>query len=359
MVTDEGQTVLTNDAAPPPLPPAGGYRGATRIPRPAPSGVPLPPPPQPTPAGRIVGWVALVAAGVFALALLALLLLAPPAALLNGTTVILQLLVVGVIVAGLVMADGRKLAAVALTIALLVNVGTVGAMSALGATTPGLGSVSDEDRFWEAFPGVKDLPADEVLAQPSLEETTAAADAAMADVRETLTAEYGFGWVQSGDASTRPARNGYGGESMLVVASSASWSTLEPITDLGLKAEVMARVEDVLARHGFEYFAAFNTVDSGIAPETAEKFYGSAEPSEQAVWEYYADDWPGVLSSYTTITDLTRDPTGQFRQAREAQVAGTDAPLEGLTLFMLSREVLSETDRDAFIEAMEPYPAGS
>ncbi len=62
-----------------------------------------------------------------------------------------------------------------------------------------------------------------------MEEVRAEADSLFTDIRERLTADFGFTWVQVGDEDVRPERNGYGGESMLSEYTSAAWATEQPV----------------------------------------------------------------------------------------------------------------------------------
>lgn len=363
---------LSDAEGAPPLPPPGGYRGASRLPAEAMAAAPLPgaplPPPLPRPAAAAprarpsaLGWIALVAVIVFAVVLLIMLAAGATDALYSATLLALQLVVVGVVVAAVATARGRRLGAAALTVTLLLNVGTVGALSALRTSATGAydGAKSDEQRFWEAFPGIRGTRSSDVLSQPSLEEVRAASEAMLAEIRAELTARYGYTWVRADPEGIRPERNGYGGESMLKEFWSASWTTVEPIRDEARKREVLDVIDTVIARHGFWGLIGFNEPSSGIDPSLIEKLYGSADPSQQPVWEWFSDDYPGPMRFYTVITDLSLDTTGEFRAAREGQRAGSTAPLEGIEILVIAREVLREADRAAFEDALKPYPPGS
>ena len=352
-------------AGAPPPPPPGGYRGASRAALAGPSGgPPTSPPPAPspvTPKSGPLGWVALGIAVLLVLILLVQLAIGATDAIYSTTMLVIQLIVLGVVVAAVATARGRRIGVIALAVTLVLNVGTVGALSALRTSASGsyAGEPTEEERFWEAYPGIKDENSDEILAQPSLEQVREDSDALMADIRAALTAEFGYTWIEGGPETVRPERNGYGGESMLVEFWSQTWATVEPIDDLDRKLAVMEVIDEVIASHGFWGIISFNSPESGLDPSSIERMYGSADPDEQAIWEWYSNDDPGPMNLYATITDLSRDPTGEFRAAREAQTAGTTEPLEGLTIVVLGRPLLSEADREAFIEALEPYPAGS
>jgi hypothetical protein len=354
-----------SDAGAPPVPPPGGYRGASRLTGapPAPTAAIEPPADGTAPAPRtgVLAWIALGAAIVLASILLVQLAIGATDAIYSTTMLVLQLVGLGVIVAAVAGARGRRIGVIALAIVLVLNVGTVGALAALRTSASGsyAGEKTEEQKFWEAFPGIKDVPSSETLAQPSLERTRESADAVMADVRAALTAEFGYTWVAGADETVRPERNGYGGESMLVEFWSQTWATVEPITDLDRKYEVMAVIDRVIDEHGFWGIISFNDPSSGLDPSILERMYGTADPATQPLWEWYSNDGPGVMHLYAGITDLTLDTTGEFLAARQAQTAGTTEPLEGLTISILGSRLLGEADRDAFESALQEYPPGS
>lgn len=354
----------------PPVPPPGGYRGARRqqpTPTGAPAyGAPLPPVPGATtsieetrkPASAL-GWIALVAAILFALILLGTLLAGGTDVLYGVTMLALQLLVVAVIVAALFTERGRMLGAIALVVTILFNVATVGGMSALQTSASGNyeGAKSDEQKHAEAYPAVKGTDPQQTLGQQSLEEVRAQADELFADIRARLTDEFGFTWVQVGDEDLRPERNGYGGESMLVEFTSTGWATEQPIQDYSKKLDVMDAIGDVVVDHGLWDLYSFNDpTNSGIDPSIIAKLYGSDDPRTQNTWEYYSENYPDPLRFYANIYDLSHDSDGGFRTTREAQSARTGEPLEGLQLFVIASAVLSEADRAEFEEKLHDYP---
>lgn len=347
----------------PPVPPPGGYRGARRSDAPS-SWVPPVPvvetlDPDEKRSSNAIGWIALVAGILFVLILFGTLIAGATEALYGVTMLALQLLVIGVIVAALISARGRRLGAVALIVTILFNVATVGGMSALQTSASGNydGAKSDEQKHAEAYPGIKGTNSQDVLAQQSLESVRADADSLFADIRERLTDEYGYTWVQVGDEDLRPERNGYGGESMLYEYTSVGWATNEPIQDYARKLDVMQSIDEVVAEHGLLSLYSFNepTV-SGIDPTMIAKLYGSDEPRTQHTWEYYTENYPDPLRFYANIYDLSNDPNGDFRVAREAQNARTGEPLEGLQLTVLGSAVLSEADRAEFEQKLQEYP---
>lgn len=351
----------------PPVPPPGGYHGAKRVqqgPSAPPSGAPVPPvistaeATQDKQPANVIGWVALVAAIVFAVVLLGTLLAGGTDALYGVTMLTLQLVVLAVVIAALFSRRGRVLAASALIVTLILNVATVGAMSALQTSASGnyRGEKTEEQKHEEAYPGIKDTSSSTILAQPSLEEVRAQSEEILAEIRRRLTAQFGYTWTEAGAENLRPERNGYGGESMLVQYTSVPWMTNEPIQDYDRKIAVMDVIEEVVTEYGMYGLYSFNEPSSGMDDSIQEKFYGSADPRMQNTWEYYSDNYPDPLRFYAVLYDLSNDSTGEFAGEREAQSARTGEPLEGLQIYFLAPQLLSEDDREEFETRMQEYP---
>lgn len=391
-MVDRGSRYVAGTDGAPPLPPPGGYRGARRqisprVPGPevpvrmdagAAGAPPYPgaadapaaawpladlgfeaPAPASPPAPRrtnALGWTALGAVILFPLILLALIAVGAVDALFGTTVLVLQLVVVGVVIAALCTAKGRTLGAAALALALLLNVGTIGGLGAVTAEATGSydGRKTDEQKYWEAYPGIKDSMMDPRY-QSSLEEVRAEAEATMAAVRERLTERFGIQWVQTSDELLRHERNGYGGESMLQQYTSTTWSSVEPVTGYPYKLEVMQEIEDVLGERGWNGMWPFNDPRSGVDPSVIRKMYGGDEPRDQVVWEWYAELWPDPGYFYADIVDLANDDTGEFRASRESVAARTGEPLEGVSLVVTGSQLLSESDFAEYEDRLANY----
>ncbi len=389
---------VSDSAGAPPLPPPGGYRGARRsllgqVPLPvpvsgslsedaqrprrnadrdetgfpaedrvsSPSSLALRPrstTPAEAPKKSPLGWIALGAVILFAVVMLILLAVGNADAFFGATMLVLQLVVLGLVIAALATRGGRVLGAAALTVALVLNVGTLGALSAVRVAATGsyAGHKTDKQKLWEAYPGIKDKDPNSFLNQQSLEQLQGLGDETMSDVRAQLTAKYGFTWVKVGDAQERPERNGYGGESMLVRYTSPVWATTQPVTGYAHKLEVMQTVESIIEQHGWRGMVAFNDPSSGVDPSVISKMYGGATPETQVDWEWFSDDEPDPGWFYATMTDLANDKTGDYRASREQTSQRTGEPLEGLQLAVVGRYMLSETKVDAFTKALTKYP---
>lgn len=350
-----------NDAEIPPVPPRGGYRGATRLPAASvhPPGAPpvqTAPPVTPTAGGGALGWIALAVASVFGVIVLIMLGVASPAALTGPVMLAAQLAVIGTVIAAWARPRSRRLGAIATSIVLVLNIGTVGALAATLAPAGEVHRQGAEKSIWVDYPGMKDVSEYEILSQPSLEEATRSTQAVIAELRAELTAELGYDWVHTGTDDRRAERNGYGGESMLVTVTTSPWSTTRPITSIAEKERAVAVMTSVVRDNGIVVSGLLNDPENTPDSDLRETFYGSAEMNDQTVWEFVAIDDDTVTSIYAVIVDLSRDSTGQFRSAREGQTAGTDEPLQGLRIFAWIGPALSEADRDAFVEELSAYP---
>ncbi len=364
MVEPQRNRYVAGSEGAPPVPPPGGYHGARRSSTPSlPSGAPVPPvftsetTNEKQPA-NVIGWVALAGAILFAIVLLAALLAGFTDVIYGVTMLTLQLVVVGVILTALLSPRGRVLGASALVVTLLFNIATVGAMSAVQTSASGSyrGEKTQEQKHEEAYPGIKDLSSSEILAQPSLEEVRTQSEAALAEIRTRLSDRYGYTWTEAGEEDLRPERNGYGGESMLVQYVSVPWMTNEPIQDYDRKLAVMAIIEDVLYDYDMFSMYSFNDPASNLDDSILEKFYGSTDPRTQNTWEWYTDNYPDPMRFYAVIYDLSHDSTGDFLAEREAQQQRTGEPLEGLQIYFLAPELLSEEDVEEFETRMQEYP---
>jgi len=352
-----GRDYVAGSEGAPPLPPEGGYRHERRFPDQPFIGDIVAPEPRPRgPRAHPLGWVAVCGSALFAL-MLGLSLLAGEAQLVLSPGVLFAQVVVALIIAAaFVVPRGRVLAAVALSVALVFNSGTAAALGAMFPTTAGdvTGTLSAEDRELLAYPGIKGLDSRAVLSAPSLEDVIASTDALSQQIRDRLSAELGYTWVQISDATTRRERNGYGGESLLQQYFSPVWRTEQPIHDYDEKIRAMAIIDEVLASDGMYYsLYPLNEPDGSVAESVLESLYGSADPRTQSLWEYgssridmsYAGPEPTLF--YATLTDLDNDPSGDARAREEASRDG-DNPIEGLDLTFISRQLLSEADREAF-----------
>ena len=352
-----GTRYVADETGAPPIPPAGGYRGARRMPTAsAASAAPEIPDLSKRPPSSWLGWASLAVSCGFALVLLIMLGTNAVDALFGMNMLALQIAVAAVVILSIFTPRGRFLGSIALAVALVLNVATVGGLAtartqATGDSAPVVQHVDDK---WVDYPGIKDVSPDSILTQPSLEEVQADSESFMQEVRERLTQKYGFTWT-SQPGSVKTMRNGYGGQSMLQEYRSDIWSTNEAVHGADLKMQIMLEIDDVLAEHGGGYFTALNDpAEAGRDDSIIEKLYGSTDPDTQAVWEWGA--FIGTHASfYADIYDLDNDPDGTFRQAREAANKRTGEPLEGVQLLVVDDQLLSEKDVQAFSDKIKEF----
>lgn len=355
---------VSNSEGAPPVPPPGGYRGAAR-PRgpeqvlgvaaePATVSVPGLQKPRETWFGRLV----LGVAAVFAVVLIVMGAVGSPDALFAVTTLAVQALVVGLVVAGLVSTGSRRFSAIALAVALVFNVATMGAVSSSRSSMAGSydGHKSADEKLWEQYPGVKDTAPDILLAQPSLEDVRARSEAVMAEIRQALTDRFGYTWSGPTPEDLSPVRNGYGGESMLQAYRSGEWTTNEAVTGVTQKLAVMEVIDDVIRSSDMAGMRSLNDPETGVDPSMLEKFYGGTDISTQPVWEWYSYAYDGYSRMYADVYDLSLDDGGTFTQSRQAAHDRTGEPLEGVQLAFYADALLSEADVDAFREKLKNYP---
>ena len=103
----------------------------------------------------------------------------------------------------------------------------------------------------------------------------------MAEVRDRLTQQFGFTWVQTGKVDVSPERNGYGGESMLQKYTSTVWTTEQPVQDTRRKRDVMRVVNQVLAENGMSDLYALN--EPGVMPFEIVGLEEEADPAARLV----------------------------------------------------------------------------
>ena len=357
-----GQRYVTHSDGAPPLPPPGGYRGAARprgaalVGGPPVAGAPIALAPARV-KPSLFAWIAFSAAAAFALTLVVMLVFGAADVVYSAAVIALQLLVVTALVAALFSPRGRTLGAWGLAIALLLNVGTVGALAAMRTTAHGLEAQqkTEQQRHQEAFPGVAGEDASATLARPSLEEVRTLWDQISSEIRSELTDRFGYTWTPAPAEDIRPERNGYGGESMLVRYTSTTWSTNEALDDYDTKLAVLDTIDDVLARHDWWELYAFNDPASGMDPDLLEKFYGSDDPRTQVTWEWYTEDPSGAIAFYASIVDLSNDPDGEWTADRQVQHEKTGEPIEGLRISFYAERLLKDSDREEFERRMAEY----
>lgn len=355
------RSYVSNSEGAPPIPPKGGYRGASRatvqtraVAQPRLETATLE---RTRTRGHWLGWVALSLAIVFAVTLVVLAFSGAIDALFGVTVFALQLAVIAVVIAALVTRRARRLGIAALSVALLLNVATVGGLGVLQTASAGNYAVSKSSGqlHREAFPGVEDHSEQEILAQPSLEEERERVTKLNAEVRDRLSQDYGVTWTKTSEEQVKPERNGRGGESMLKQVTFEGWTTNEPVHDQQKKRDMAQTINEVLVENDAAELISMNEYDFDLPDARIKDLYGSVDPEKQVLWEYLSWDGWSPTRVYVEFTDLSRDTTGDFRAAAEARRLNPDDPIEGVTLAANSTPLLAEGDVNEFKERMRGY----
>ena len=249
--------IAKSDGAPP-VPPAGGYRGAQRSRTLSlPDGAPQPPRNGDATSETKRAWMgpaALILSAGWVVALLIVWNIGGSHTLYGFNMLALQIAVLVFILVALFTPGARRWGSVALALCLVANVATVGAAGALTSAYTGNyeNLKSDDQKFWEKYPGIKDEEPVYLIGAPSYEEYKEDADELLGAVRERLTADFGFSWTDPADEMKRPIRNGYGGESWFFTYTSEKWMTNEAVHGVSDKTAVVNSINSVAADFGYD-----------------------------------------------------------------------------------------------------------
>lgn len=351
---------VANSEGAPPVPPPGGYRGAQRNRTPQ-----LPPGTSTPPGGSVdakkkrvwMGRAALIVAVAFAVVLLIVWNVGGSHTLYGFNMLAVQIAVLAFILVALFTPGARKWASGALALSLLMNVATVGAAGAVTSAYTGNyeNLKSDEQKFWEKYPGIKDQEPVYLIGAPSVEEYKADADELLLSVRERLTTDFGFTWTDPTDDMRRPIRNGYGGESWFFTYTSEKWMTNEAVHGVSDKTAVVNSINSVVDEFGYDEL--YSLTQPGYRDDKVlEQLFGSAEPTEQVIWEFYTGDYEANFTLYVQIVDLSMDNAdGTFRKDREDWNKRSGEPLEGVNIYVVTGPTISESDEAAFDELLGEY----
>lgn len=346
---------VSNSDGAPPVPPPGGYRGAgrSRIPQTAPATGQAPARPK----RAWMGISALIVVAAFIIVLLIVWNLGGSHTLYGFNMLALQIGVLAFVLVAMFTPGARRWASVALALCLVANVATVGAAGALtSAYTGNYENLKTEDqKFWEKYPGIKDQEPIYLKGAPSYEEYKADADELLASVRDRLTTDFGFTWADPAAEMQRPIRNGYGGESWFFTYTSEKWMTNEAVHGVSDKTAVVNSINSAVADFGYDEL--YSLTQPGYRDDKVlEQLYGSVEPTEQAIWEFYTGDYDADFTLYVQIVDLSMDTAdGRFLADREDWNRRTGEPLEGVILYVVTGPTISEDDEDAFDELLSAY----
>lgn len=234
---------------------------------------------------------------------------------------------------------------VVVALATILAVGGVGASVALFA---GGGGSPD----WTAYPGSSYRTVDEVLAGDSLETVKANGDAFVAEYMQELTDTFGVTWTQRTAPFLGSDINGYGGDSMLTFYTGGEWQGSVTLDD----PTARQRISDIFERLAYEHLAIDVYAKNDITSVGKEEQYGAADKADQAAWELVgsgSDTHNIRFRSVVYDRTLPTDPT--FEGAPFILIEEGDSNTLFVYVVVNSYALLAEADRDAFIEALEPY----
>jgi hypothetical protein len=228
------------------------------------------------------------------------------------------------------------------------------AVAAVSCTLAGIAlaqAFSPPAEPWSRFPGVPQFSTDQILANQTIEELSPRVDAAMADIREAITAEFGFDWVAKGTDVVARESNRFRGTSMLNTYDSVTWQTKQTLRSKADKNRALAIVTAIMKRHGFGSPALLNIP----GPDGMQDF-GEFTLEDQGRW-VLAGPPPEVSrgSLQFTILDLDHDRTGLLRAESDAAVASLGWEPEYLSIAYHGDFMLSEADRAEFERRAEIY----
>jgi hypothetical protein len=205
---------------------------------------------------------------------------------------------------------------------------------------------------WAGYPGRYSGDDVRTLGDPSKEEVVANNVALLEEIRAAVEKEVAVSWVEHSGATESPIENTWGGPSMLVDWTSPRWYTAEEISNVELKQRLVDTVSEVLAGHGFEQPRLLNDpATSTWNAESIKQLYGAADTKNQAVWELRASSFDNSYTTFQlTITDFSKDKTGQFTKDAQRDAEFYNRPVSSLAMTLTSYSLLAADDEAEFRE---------
>lgn len=210
---------------------------------------------------------------------------------------------------------------------------------------------SDPAEPWSGYPGVPQFSTDQVLKNATVEELQPRVDSAMADVRESITKEFGFTWSAKGADVVEYESNRFRGTSLLNTYDSVTWQTNSTLRTDADKKRALRIVTAVMAKHGFGTPALLNI----NGPDGLQQF-GGFTLDDQGRW-VLAGQPPEVSrgSLQFTILDLTHDRTGILTDESKNAVDSLGWEPEYLSIAYHGDFMLKQADRAEFARRAAIY----
>ena len=210
---------------------------------------------------------------------------------------------------------------------------------------------SDPPSPWSQYPGVPQTSTDQVLKNETVEELSLRVDKAMAEVREAITAEFGFTWTPKGDDVVAYEPNRFHGTSLLNTYDSVTWQTSQTLRTVADKERAVKIVSAVMARNGFGTPALQNRP----GPDAVYEF-GGYTLEDQGRW--LVQGQPPEVSRGNlefVILDLRHDRTKVLTNTSDAAVANLGWEPEYLSISYHGDFMLKEADRAEFARRAAIY----
>lgn len=205
---------------------------------------------------------------------------------------------------------------------------------------------------WAGYPSVAGAKVEDILAQPTLEQTKGEAGLIMEQFRAALTERLGLDWTQVRDSFDSRMQNGYGGESMLWFHSSAAWEGSVTIEDPAARQTVLDVFTELTAEHGLGHLVVRND----LSPAHPEREFGATERPAQALWSFTS--WGDPILANLTLSSEVIDLSIPRAEAFDGDF-GFSYAVEGDTLYVTvaasAPMLLAEADLSAFTEALAPF----
>lgn len=227
-------------------------------------------------------------------------------------------------------------------------------VAAIGCTAGGIAlavAFSPPSAPWSQFPGVPKFSTDQILGDQTVEQLEPRVEAAMTQVREAVTKEFGLEWVSKGETVVAYEPNRYQGTSLLNTYDSVNWQTVGTLRSESDKKRLVKLVSTIMADNGFGQPALQNST----GPD-ALALFGGFTLVDQGRW-VLAGHPPEVSRGdlLLTILDLDQDRTGVLAEQSAKMVADRGWEPEYVSIAYRGDFMLKQADRAEFERRAEIY----
>lgn len=227
-------------------------------------------------------------------------------------------------------------------------------VTAVAATFAGIGlahAFSDPAEPWSQYPGVPQVTPEQVLQNDTVEQLSARVDATMTEVREAITAEFGFTWTAKGEDAVVYESNRFHGTSLLNTYDSVNWQTSQTLRTEAEKNLAVKIVSEIMTKDGF----GDAQLQNFTGPEAVANF-GDFRLEDQGRW--VVSGTPPEVSRGAlqfVILDLSHDRTGTLTEMSDSDVAQFGWEPEYLSISYSGDFMLKHSDRAEFERRAKIY----